>query len=152
LVAATLAAKRREHPELGSCVTVGGLRSAAERERIVVSFVTLPPILLGLAQAFLGRAVITVERSLRGEARRRVVAHELAHHWLGHVSNPLIGAWIADDSGPWWAPRPAEIGLYERMEEEADLLAAALVGVPIASFRAPIEAVFGTRLRSAEAV
>jgi len=144
LVRATVAAKRAQHPELaGAELTLAQLRALVGREQIELleTRSATGAGWLGCTHAFEGDCVITLRRGLTARVQRVVLAHELGHCWL-HVGDPVVMAWRAAeirhyrelhpgcqrpsrDQWPQYGP------IYQRCEDEADLVAAELLGVPV---------------------
>jgi hypothetical protein len=124
LVVSTIERKRQEHPELRGSVTLADLR---------------------VALVFLGARVVMLEDRLPVPLRRHVLAHELAHHWAGHCENAMLRAWRAVELEAMQDADDTRRGLiYDRTEDEADLIAAGLLGLSVEDFRAPIEAFLAT--------
>ncbi|MDQ2667392.1 MAG: ImmA/IrrE family metallo-endopeptidase [Gemmatimonadota bacterium] len=135
LVAATLRAKRREHPALRGAPTLEALHAACDGEGIQVRYEELPSAYFGCAFDLLGTAFVMMDRTLPTPLQRLVLAHEIAHHWLGHCRSVLIRDWRREETLAGGASRP----IFDRCEAEADLLGAQLLGLPVAAFRAAIE-------------
>jgi hypothetical protein len=150
LVVSTIERKRQEHPELRGSVTLADLRQVAAREGIDVSYASpLPGRAIGVALMFLGARVVMLEDRLPVALRRHVLAHELAHHWAGHCENAMLRAWRAVEIERWRDDTDVSRGvIYDRTEDEADLIAAGLLGLSVADFRAPIEAFLATANRT----
>ena len=90
------------------------LRAAAARYRILIVFVRRLPA-DGATLSALGTTCIMFRSSLSGRRRVEVLAHELAHAWLGH------GADVVTPRGALRRRRDAE-------EREAEAFAAAIFG------------------------
>lgn len=128
-VAALLAAKRAEHPELRGVPTLAGLGAVCRREGIRLA--RAPLATLGICTAHRGRIVIAVDVDLSDEAAAAVLAHELGHALL-HVRDAALMAGVhveRTDTGVtglrWLADmRPGPI--ERAIEREANLFAEGL--------------------------
>jgi Zn-dependent peptidase ImmA (M78 family) len=97
------------------------LRAVAAREGISVVFVRRLPA-EGATLSALGTSCIMLRSSLRGRRRVEVLAHELAHTWLGH------GADVVTPRGALRRRRAAE-------ERQAERFAAVLLESQVVRFR-----------------
>lgn len=139
LVATVLARKRAEYSsELAGPPSLAALRAIAVSERITVVYDDLGADLGGQVFRHAGIGVVMLNQAMPHELRRRVCAHELAHLWLEH-DGPVLKAWRSQESGlAWYGPVRTDGPLYQRTEDEADLLASALLGLTVDAYRAPV--------------
>jgi hypothetical protein len=134
LVTATLARKRSAHTELRVVPTLKQLRAVTKRDGIELGRLPGASARRGMAMRALGVTVIGLAPRLSREARRCVLVHEMAHAWL-HLEDPVTMAWRAEQFRSPYACRATSWSLDQRSEEEADLLGAALLQLPLSVFR-----------------
>lgn len=137
LVLATLQIKRCAHRELASAPSLAQLEAIAEREEVTVKYsARLPASVLGQAARFLGTDVILLNAAASPEVRRRGLAHELAHVWM-HGGDQTLMAWRAAEVGRCFS-NPGPWPIHDRMEDEADMVAAALLRLSLDAYREPL--------------
>lgn len=102
-------------------------------------------ISLGSAFTFLGVPCIIISEALRPREAKIVLLHELAHVWF-HVHDLSARRGELErrrdhSHRGWLSPKQRSGSIYLRVEEEADLAAAMLLGIDLPEIRRQLSAI-----------
>lgn len=120
-------AERRRHGASTVGLSLADLCAICEARSVQLSRYPLPhPLPLGFAALYLGAPSIVLATHLRGAAARWVLAHEIGHVLLGHLTDPRR------IRGPAVGLPGFHLGMSSRgdqLELEADLFASTLLRI-----------------------